>query len=423
MTATLLTVGDELLIGQVANTNASWLGERLTAIGVSVRHATTVGDDDDVLRAAVRDALGHDDLLVVTGGLGPTHDDVTKAVVAGVLGVPLVHDPEALAEIEAKYAARGVPMPPAGRVMADVPEGFERLRNPLGTAPGLWFDGEWEGAPRTVVLLPGVPHEVKAILEAGPLGRIGALGGGAALVQKTLLTVGAGETHQAERMPELADWLRPEADGARLRLAFLPGTGTVRLRLTATGPDRARAEVRLGAFEAYVRERLGDLVFGEAEDTLEAAVGRLLAERRLTLATAESCTGGLVGDRLTDVPGSSSYYKGGVVAYCNSVKVGLLGVNPDELAVHGAVSEAVALQMAEGVRQRLGADVGVGVTGIAGPGGGTPEKPVGLVWLAYADAHGERAVRLQLSTDRRLNKLFSSTAALNLVRRQVLRGF
>src|SRR5690606_38504377 len=242
------------------------------------------------------------------------------------------------------------------------------------------------------------------------------LNGEASIVQKTLLTVGRGEADLADSLGDLDAWLGP-----MLRLAFLPSYGVVKLRITALGTERAGAEARLAAFEAFVRERVGDLVFGEGDDTLEAAVGRMLRACGLTLATAESCTGGLLADRITNVPGSSDYYLGGAVVYGNQAKVDLLGVDGFVLAEHGAVSEPVARQLAEGARRRLGADLTVAVTGIAGPGGGTPEKPVGTVWLGYADAGGTHAVRVQFVTDRLLNKRLSVTAALNLVRRQVLR--
>ena len=248
------------------------------------------------------------------------------------------------------------------------------------------------------------------------LPRVVDLNGEADVTQKTLLTVGRGEADLADSLGDLEAWLGPD-----LSLAFLPSYGVVKLRITALGADLEAARSRLGAFEAYIRERVGELIFGEGDDTLEAALGQMLRARGLTLATAESCTGGLVADRITDVPGASDYFCGGVVVYGNAQKVCLLDVDEEALSEDGAVSERVARQLAAGARRALGTDLAVATTGVAGPGGGTPEKPVGTVWLGYADAHGTHAVRLQLVTDRLLNKRLSVTAALNLVRRQLLR--
>lgn len=416
MIATLLTIGDELLIGQVVNTNVAWLGEQLSALGVAVRRTAVVGDDAADIREELQRALAASDVTILTGGLGPTHDDVTKRAVADELGRELEFHEELLEDVRRKFAGRGRTMSESNRVLAEVPAGFEVLANPVGTAPGLWFEGEIEGAPRVLVILPGVPHEMRALMREAVLPRLIQRNGEEALVQKTLLTVGRGES-------DLADALGPYADrlGPSLRLAFLPSYGVVRLRITALGETRAEADERLRDFEAYVRERVGEHVFGEGDDTLEAAVGRMLRERGLTLATAESCTGGLVSHRLTNIPGSSDYYCGGAVVYGNSQKVSLLDVDEEALRAHGAVSEAVAKQLAEGIRTRLGTDLGLATTGVAGPGGGTPEKPVGTVWIGYADERGPYAVKLQLVSDRLLNKRLSVTAALALLRRQLLR--
>jgi nicotinamide-nucleotide amidase len=414
VTATLLTIGDELLIGQVVNTNVAWLGEQLSALGVTVRRTAVVGDEAEDIRRELRDALGASDLVVLTGGLGPTHDDITKRAVADELGRPLAFHQDLFDEVRRKFEGRGRPMSESNRQLAEVPAGFEVLPNPVGTAPGLWFEDE--ARSRVLVILPGVPHEMRALMREAVIPRLVQRNGEAAIVQKTLLTVGRGES-------DLADALGPYADrlGPSLRLAFLPNYGVVRLRITALGEARAEAEERLAAFEAYVRGRIGDHIFGEGDDTLEAAVGRMLRARGLTLATAESCTGGLVSHRLTNIPGSSAYYCGGAVVYGNSQKVSLLDVDEAALREHGAVSEAVAKQLAEGVRARLGTDLGLATTGVAGPGGGTPEKPVGTVWIGYADERGPYAVKLQLMADRLLNKRLSVTAVLALLRRQLLR--
>ena len=412
----LLTVGDEILLGQVVNTNAAWLGERLAEVGVDVRRSETVGDDADAIATAIERAYADGAaVVVVTGGLGPTHDDVTKAAVARVFGRALAFRPGVLAQIEARYAARGRTMPPVGRVMAEVPDGFEALPNPKGSAPGLWGQREAGGRRELVAVLPGVPHEMRAITDASVLPRLVALQD-AVVLSRTLLTVGKGESQIAD---EIGDLVGAFPDG--ITLAYLPSFGEVRLRVTARGPDRDAAREALDRAADAVRGRLGRLVFGEGAETLEGAVLALLRERGLTLGVGESCTGGAVAARLTSVPGASGAFCGGVVAYANGAKRDLLGVPAGAIRAHGAVSEPVALALAAGARRRLGADVGVATTGIAGPTGGTPDKPVGTVWVAYDDGAAARAVRLQFTTDREANVALSVTAALDLVRRQLLR--
>ena len=416
MTGHLLTVGDEILLGQIVDTNAAWLGERLADAGVDVRRSETVGDDHAEIVAAIERATADGaHVIVVTGGLGPTHDDVTKSAVAHVFGRDLEFRPDVLAQIEARYATRGRTMPAVGRVMAEVPAGFDALPNPRGSAPGLWGERTVGGRAQVVAVLPGVPHEMIAIAQGSVLPRLVARQDGVVL-SRTLLTVGTGESDLAAMIAETVDGL---TDG--LRLAYLPGLGTVRIRVTARGADRDAARRGLDRASDAIRDTLGRLVFGEGEETLEGVVLDDLAARGLTLAVAESCTGGAVAARLTLVPGASRAFRGGVVAYDNEVKTSLLGVGRATLDAEGAVSEAVARQMAAGIRTRLAADVGVAVTGIAGPTGGTPDKPVGTVWMAFDDGETPRAVRLQLTPDREVNIALSVTAALDLVRRQLLR--
>ena len=412
MTAVLLTVGDELLLGQVVNSNAAWLGETLAGAGVDLRRMETVGDGVEEIQAALARAFDEAGLVVVTGGLGPTHDDLTREAVAGFFGVPLREDAELLGTLRARYESRGRAFPEIGRAMACVPDGFEVLPNPMGTAPSLW--GRREDG-RVVVLLPGVPYEMKAIVTERLLPRLEAARDGVVLTH-TFLTAGKGESQLSERIGDPGQRL-----GQGVGLAFLPSLGTCRLRLTVRGADRDEAARRLTTAADALRGVLGTDLVAEADTTLEAAVGELLAQEGLCIATAESCTGGAISARLTSTPGASRYVSGGIVAYGNGVKTAALSVGADALERHGAVSEAVALQMAHGVRRALGADVGVSATGIAGPGGGTPEKPVGTVWVAYVDAETERAVRLSLTPHRALNIGLTTTAALDLVRRQVLR--
>ena len=417
MNATLLTIGDELLIGQVVNTNAAWLGEQLNLLGIEVARAVTLGDDEAAIRQTLDRAWAASDLVVLTGGLGPTHDDITREVVAGYFGVPLHVDPGVLEKIRERFHRRGRAMPAINERVALVPEGFEPLANSAGSAPGLWRVDTVEGKERIVVLVPGVPREMKAIYHEEMAPRLRDHTKQHVIFHRTLLTVGIGESNLQERIGDLSGYLGPA-----LRLASLPASGSVRLRLTATGTDRATVEAGLEELEAHLRAQIGPYLYGTGDDTLEAVLGHMLAERGLTVAVAESCTGGLILHRLTNTSGSSAYVVGGVVAYANEVKQGALGVEEEALVQHGAVSEVVARQMAQGVRARLGADVGLSTTGVAGPSGGTPEKPVGTVWIGYADAHGNFAKLHRFGMDRAMNKTRSAIAALDLVRRQLL-GF
>lgn len=416
MKAHLLTIGDELLIGQVVNTNVSWLAEQLHLMGVEVTRTVTVGDDVDVIVSALGEAFREAELVITTGGLGPTLDDVTKEAVARFFNVPLYFDDETWARILARFERRGLPVAESNRTQAYVPEGFEVLANPAGTAPGLWHADEVDGRKRLLAVLQGVPHEMKTLLQQAVMPRLLQHKDLQVIAHRTLLLAGIGESSLQERLGDLKALLGP-----KLRLAFLPGAGSLRLRLTAFGEDRDEVDARLDHLEAYLREHAGPYIYGMNGDSLEGVVGGQLLARGWTLAVAESCTGGYLMDRLTNISGSSSYLLGGVVAYCNSVKERLLGVDPQVLAREGAVSEAVARQMARGVRERLGADVGVSTTGVAGPTGGTAEKPVGTVWVGYADAHGDHAVRFRFVDDRLLNKELSGTAALNLLRRHLER--
>jgi nicotinamide-nucleotide amidase len=268
-----------------------------------------------------------------------------------------------------------------------------------------------------LAVLPGIPQEMKSVAETALLPRLRTRTDRQTVVHRTLLTTGVGESSLQEKVGDLSGQLDDT-----LRLAYLPSTSGVRLRLTAYGDDRQAAKGRIDRLEAVLRERVGRYIFGTGDDALEAVLGAMLRERGLTVATAESCTGGFVAHRLTNVSGSSDYFLGSVVSYANAVKVNQLGVDPDDLERHGAVSEPVARQMAQGARQQLGADIGVSTTGIAGPTGGTPDKPVGTIWVGYADAEGDRATRLQFVEDRTVNKELFSTAALDMIRRQVQRA-
>ncbi len=384
MDGELLTVGTELVLGLTVDTNAADLGRALAAAGVRVLRRTSVPDDPAQIREAVRGALERTRLLIVSGGLGPTRDDLTKRAVAEVLGRPLRHDASVLAHLEDLYRRRGITrMPDANRSQADVPEGATILPNRWGTAPGLWIE-----APdaRVVVLLPGVPVEMRGLLEAEVLPRVARLAdaadggapGAAPVVRSRLLrTTGIAESALADVVGDPARLLPPA-----VTLAWLPGFDGTDLRLTAWRLPAGEADAALDAAVQALRPKLGPHCYGENDADLASVVLDLLEEKGACLATAESCTGGLIGGRLTAIPGSSRVYRGGVVAYANDVKLHLATVSAETLAAHGAVSEAVAREMAAGVARALGTDAAVAVTGIAGPSGAVPGKPVGTVWIA-----------------------------------------
>jgi len=409
--AAVVAVGDELLLGHTVDTNAAWLGRELGALGVRVVRRYTVGDVDEEIRWAVRDAMGSAELVLVSGGLGPTPDDVTRDAVAGLLDRPLRTDPDVLESIRTRFLEAGLEeLPEPNRRVAEVPEGALKLANPVGTAPGLALahDGT------LVVLLPGVPRELRSIVESS----LGSLlsrhfpGRLPPTVSRTLHTSGIPESLLAQQVREHL----PEGTGA-VRMAFLPDIRGVDLRFTVTGMEPTEAARHFDALEQKLESVLEPWRFDGARGDIADAVVAALRAQHTGLAVAESCTGGLVAKRLTDIPGASDVFLGGVVAYSNEAKVRQLGVDPGTLERHGAVSEAVAVAMAEGAARAFGAGAGIGVTGIAGPGGGTAEKPVGTVWYAacYLDRLAVRGQRFP--GDRESVRERSAQAALMLLLR------
>ncbi len=417
MKAVILTIGDELLIGQVCNTNASWIAEKLTAHGITVQQMVTVSDSEGAIRDGLDEVLANTDLVVVTGGLGPTHDDITKVVMANHFGVPLIYHEEIYDEIVRRFEARGIPVAESNKGQAMVPEGFEVLANPIGTAPGLRYTYTAEGRHIQLILLPGVPREMKVIMESLVLPELAASGSTSEIVQKTLLSTGIGESNLNELIGDVSSYL-----DENLKLAFLPGPAGVRLRLTAYSKQDDRVLERMASLEETILGTAVKYFYGEGEEELEAIVGKMLIDRQLTIAAAESCTAGLVSSRMTDVPGSSEYFVGAVVAYQDSIKIDELAVDKGELEMHGAVSRQVAVQMASGVRAKFNADIGVSTSGIMGPGGGSESKPVGTVWIAYTAEDGESAVLLRLGNERLRNKAQTVTAVLNMIRLRLLRS-
>jgi nicotinamide-nucleotide amidase len=372
MNLELLTIGTELLLGFTVDTNGAELARALSAVGVRIVRRTSVGDDPAAIRDGVSDALRRTGAVLTTGGLGPTRDDISKRVVADLFGLPLAFDQAVWDSLVRRFAALGRTPSPNNRVQADVPRGATVLPNRWGTAPGLWLEGE----PGLVIMLPGVPGEMRKLLEHEVAPRLAARSTGSVIRSRVVRTTGVAESALAERLGEI------EAEVAPLTLAYLPGFDGVDLRLSAWSLPADEADARLAAGAVLLWERAGACAYGQGDDDLAALVLERARQAGRRVGTAESCTGGLVGGRLTEIPGSSDVFVGGVICYADEVKTELLGVDPALIAAEGAVSEPVARAMATGATRVLDVDLAVAVTGIAGPGGGSEEKPVGTVWFA-----------------------------------------
>ena len=407
----IITVGTELLLGQIIDTNASWIAQRLAEAGIDLYYKTTVGDNAGRIEAALRQALSRADVLITTGGLGPTEDDLTRDVVAAVLGRPLHLDSDVLARIEQRFAHRKIPMSENNRKQAMVPEGAEVLHNPNGTAPGLFLR---EGG-RCVACMPGVPAEMKPMLTGQVIPQIREVFGiRSRIVSRVLKMCGISESKVDQA---IGDYFREMRNPT---IGILAHAGEIHVRLTCKGEDPAEITRMLDALEGKVRQRLGALVFGRDEEKLEALVGQLLRARGATLAVAESCTGGLIASRLTDVAGSSDYFERGMVTYSTAAKQHLLGVPRELIGNSGVVSLDVVRVMADGVRRRSGTTFGLATTGIAGPSGGTSERPVGLVCVALAWEGGDIAREYRFHGGRELIKYRAAQMALEMLRRHLL---
>ena len=403
----VVTIGTELLLGQILDTNAAELGRGLAAAGVEVVRHSSVADRPDAIRAAVAEALERTGFVITTGGLGPTRDDITKREVAALFGKALEMDATVLQSLEERFRRLGRPMPAVNRTQAEVPAGATVLPNPRGTAPGLWV----EDRGRVVVMLPGVPSEMRGLLAEEVLPRLAGRTAGAVVRSRSVRTTGIAESALAERVGAIEEEIAP------LTLAYLPSPDGVELRVTAWSLREDDAERRLAAAVAQLRERAGDHCYGEDRTDLAAVVLDQLRARRSRLVVAESCTGGVLSARITAIPGASSVFIGGVVAYDNMVKSGTLDVRPELLDQYGAVSEQVVSAMAEGVQRQFAVDAALAITGIAGPSGGTAEKPVGTVWLAARHGVEGRVLKRIFPGDRNEIRARSAQAALDLLRR------
>jgi len=409
--AEIIAVGSEMLTPSRQDTNSLFLTSRLNELGISVAFKTIVGDDREHLTSAARTAIGRADICIFMGGLGPTEDDLTRESVAAALGVDLKRDHEIVTTMYKRFAERRLQMPDNNAQQADVLQGAVVLPNSRGTAPGQWLEAELGGKPRVVVLLPGPPHELQAVWEKQCLPRLRALAPPAAIATRVLKTAMLPESAaDARTAPIYKNYPNVET-------TVLAGQGQVEFHLRATAATQEEAQAEVDRLAGELEDELGDAVFSSAGESLEEIVGYYLQMRNAKLAVAESCTGGLIAERITSVPGSSRYFLGGAVVYSNDLKTLFADIPPLMLEAHGAVSKEVALALAENIREICNADIGVGVTGVAGPGGGTEEKPVGLVWVAVTDGQKQEVVQRRFPGDRERVRRWASQQALDLVRR------
>jgi len=412
--AEIIAVGSELLTPFRMDTNSLYLTEQMNQLGVEVIFKSVVGDDLKRLVAAAQHALFRSEIVLFSGGLGPTEDDLTREAVAEALGLSLRRDEDVLAAIEQRFASRGWKMSPNNAKQADVLEGATLLPNPNGTAPGQWMSGKIEGRERIVILLPGPPHELKALFEAECRERLRAKLPTAFLATRVLKVAMLGESHVDARVAPIYKRF------ADVQTTILAGAGEIQLHFKSRGATLEVAQAHVDEAADAVEEELDDAVYSRDGQSLEQIVGYWLQMRSATLAVAESCTGGLLGERITSVSGSSRYFAGGAIVYSNSVKTELTGVPADMIERHGAVSREVAAALAEAIRYRCESTLGVGITGVAGPNGGTPEKPVGLVFHALAGASGTDVIERTYPGDRKRIRWFATTMALDMVRRKLM---
>lgn len=408
--AEIITIGDEILYGQIVDTNSAWMGAELTKTGIKVKQITSISDSAAHIIQALDEAKTRADVILITGGLGPTKDDLTKDVLTGYFHTSLkLHEPS-LADVEAIFRNRGRELTELNRQQAFLPESCTPIRNVLGTAPGMWF--EQDG--KIFASMPGVPFEMKHMMTDLILPKLQSYFKTPEIIHKVVQTTGIAESTLADKLEVWETSLPPH-----LKLAYLPHLGGVRLRLTGQGDAAGQLQKELQTEVDKLSHIIPSYIFAYGEVTLAEAVGKLLKEKWLTIATAESCTGGYLAHKITSIAGSSAYYQGSVVAYHNEVKVRELNVKPETLQQHGAVSEATVREMAENVRRKFGTDIGVATSGIAGPDGGTPEKPVGTIWIACAGKYKTEVKLLSFNKDRLLNIEYTAMAALNLIRQSL----
>ncbi len=413
-TASIITIGDELLIGQVIDTNSAWIAQELNKIGVWVKRRVAVGDDWEAIWRALDEESKQSDIILITGGLGPTADDITKPLLCKYFGGRLVINEEVLAHIHflfEKIFKRTLPMLDRNRKQAEVPDVCTVLHNKRGTAPGMWF----EKNGKIFVSMPGVPVEMKGIMTDHVLGKLQKLFGSATIVSRTLLTFGMGESYLAERIQDFETALP-----AHIKLAYLPNYGMVRLRLTGSGNNKALVENETDRLFSDLKTLVTDILVTDTDEPMEMVVGKLLMAKNKTMGTAESCTGGYIAKTITAHAGSSAWFKGSVVSYDNSVKQTVLGVKAETLNTYGAVSEATVIEMARGALEQLNTDYILVTSGIMGPGGGSTEKPLGTVWVATGNRSKLVTQQFSFRFERARNIETTTVNALNLLRKFII---
>lgn len=408
--AELLTIGDEILYGQIVDTNSQWMSVALNAIGVKVIRKTTVGDQEDEILTAFAEAEKRADIVLITGGLGPTSDDLTKPLLAKFFHCEMKIHKEALEEVTAFFQSRGRELTEINRQQASLPVCCEKITNTMGTAPGMWF----ERNQKVFMSMPGVPHEMKRMMTDSVIPKLKQKFKTPVIYHKVIRTIGIGESFLADK---ISDWEKALPD--HMKLAYLPSLGEVKLRLTGFGDSLELLEQEATGQVEKLKDRINQFIFGYGDDPIEVVIGNTLREKKLTLSIAESCTGGYLSHLITSVPGSSEYFLGSMIPYSYEIKMRQLGVKPETLEKYGAVSEPTINEMANVVRARFNTDIGVATSGIAGPGGATPDKPVGTVWIGYSDKHHTVTKKLQLSNDRMINIRLASIAVLNLIRQSL----
>ncbi|MEQ9264772.1 MAG: competence/damage-inducible protein A [Balneolaceae bacterium] len=414
MKAQIISIGNELLIGDTVNTNASWMGQFFSELGIEVTEVHTISDDLDLIQQTITQSMKASDIVVTTGGLGPTHDDITKTAVAELFEVDLVQDISVLNYVKDLFKSRNIPFSESNSWQAMVPENCEVLFNKAGTAPGMWFHEN----DCYLAVLPGVPYEMKYLMNRRVSSKLREVFTSIGFISTRYLKIaGIGESTVSDHLlGDLSAYLN-----GKVSLAFLPSFGSVTLRITGKGNSKEKADSRADKLVHFIKEKAHDFIYSEIkEETLSQAIGKILVSQNLLISTAESCTGGLIANTITDIAGSSEYMLGGVVSYANSVKINQLGVQEEDIETVGAVSKEVALQMAKGITEKLGSDIGLSTTGIAGPGGGSEEKPVGTVWIGFYGLGQHFAVKALFSKDRLVNKERTTIIALEIVRRVLI---
>ena len=413
MLAEIITIGDEILIGQIVDTNSAWIAKKLNEIGIEVKQISSVSDSREHIINALREAESRADIVLITGGLGPTKDDITKKTLCEYFNASLRFDDDVYKNIKALFSGFGLKVTELNRMQAEVPDNCTVIHNANGTAPGMWFSPKGRAV---FISMPGVPYEMMSMMENEVLPKLTKRFKTPAIVHRTVLTQGIGESFLSEKISDWENRLGEE----NIKLAYLPSPGIVRLRLSAKGEDKKNLTEKVTKKTEELHAIIPGYIFGYDDDELESIIGKLLIERGQTLSTAESCTGGYIAHRITSVSGSSAYYKGSVVSYSNRIKISSLGVSEKTLSKYGAVSEQVAREMAEGVQKKLETDFAIACTGIAGPEGGTAEKPVGTVWIAIATPDKVKTKKFLFGDNRARNIHITAITALNMLRKEII---